>query len=43
MLLGLLLRQPSLPAKLLDQRVVLGQALQLPVAEDVRAAVTDVP
>ena len=42
MLLGLLLRETPLAAELLDQRVVLGQALELAVAEEVGAAVADV-
>ena len=42
MLLGLLLREPALAAELLDQGVVLGQALELTVAEQIRAAVPDV-
>jgi hypothetical protein len=42
MLLGLLVGKPSLAAELLDQRVVLGEALELAVAEDVGAAVADV-
>ena len=42
MLLGLLVGEPALAAQLLDQGVVLGQPLQLAVAEDVGAAVADV-
>ena len=41
-LLGLLLGEPALAAELLDQRVVLGQPLELAVAEEVGAAVADV-
>ena len=43
MLLGLLLREPSLATKLLHQRVILGEALELALAQNVRAAVADVP
>ena len=41
-LLSLLLGEPPLAAQLLDQRVVLGQALELAVAEQIGAAVADV-
>jgi hypothetical protein len=40
--LGLLVGEPALPAKLLDQRVVGGQQLQLTAPVEVRAAVADV-
>jgi len=40
-LLGLLVGELSLAAQLLDQRMVLGQPLQLPVAQQIGAAVTD--
>ena len=39
---GLLLGQLALAHQLLDERVILGQAGQRPVAEDVGAAVADV-
>src|SRR5262249_2560066 len=40
--LRLLLGQPALPAQLFDQRVVLGETLELAVAQHVGAAVADV-
>ena len=42
-LLGLLLSEAALTAELLDQRVVLGEALELAVPQHVGAAVADVP
>ena len=41
MVLGLRVREPPLPAQLLDQRMVGGEELQLTVAPPVRAAVAD--
>jgi hypothetical protein len=41
MLLGLFLRQPALSQQLLNERVVLGHALQLSAAQPVGAAVAD--